>query len=79
MAIHSINHVQLPFPAGEEGAMRAFYAGLLGLPEVRYPAEDALHFAAGPQRIALVPTARWQPAPVASHLAFEVDNLPELR
>ncbi|GEM_PF-4334969 len=47
MAIHSINHVQLPFPAGEEGAMRAFYAGLLGLPEVRYPAEDALHVAAG--------------------------------
>ncbi|AVS77900.1 glyoxalase [Paracidovorax avenae] len=79
MAIHSINHVQLPFPAGEEGAMRAFYAGLLGLAEVRYPAENALHFAAGPQRIALVPTTRWQPAPAAAHLAFEVDNLPELR
>ncbi|SFD66174.1 VOC family protein [Paracidovorax konjaci] len=79
MAIHSINHVQLPFPAGAEGEIRDFYAGLLGLAEVTYPAENALHFAAGNQRIALVPTARWQPAPVASHLAFEVDNLPELR
>ncbi|MDA8453391.1 VOC family protein [Acidovorax sp. GBBC 3334] len=79
MAIHSINHVQLPFPAGAEGEIRDFYTGLLGLAEVTYPAENALHFAAGNQRIALVPTARWQPAPVASHLAFEVDNLPELR
>ncbi|CAM3718800.1 VOC family protein [Paracidovorax anthurii] len=79
MVIHSINHVQLAFPAGSEGEIRDFYTGLLGLPEVNYPAENALHFVAGSQRIALVPTARWQPAPVASHLAFEVENLPELR
>ncbi len=80
MAIHSINHVQLAFPAGAEGQIRNFYAQLLGLTELRHAATGpALHFAAGPQRIELVPTERWAPAPAASHLAFEVDNLPELR
>jgi hypothetical protein len=28
-----IDHVQLAMPAGREGAARAFYAGLLGIPE----------------------------------------------
>jgi len=82
MAIHSINHVQLAFPAGAEGQIRNFYSALLGLPELRHAATGtALHFAAGAQRIELVPTerARWAAAPAASHLAFEVDNLHELR
>lgn len=80
MAIHSINHVQLPFPAGAEGQIRNFYSALLGLTELRHGATGtALHFAAGAQRIELVPTDRWAAAPAASHLAFEVDNLPELR
>ncbi|RYF25006.1 MAG: glyoxalase [Comamonadaceae bacterium] len=80
MAIHSINHVQLAFPAGAEGQIRNFYTTLLGLPELSHPeASKALHFAAGPQRIELVPTERWAPVPVVAHLAFEVDNLPELR
>ena len=80
MAIHSINHVQLAFPAGAEGQIRSFYSALLGLTELRHAATgNALHFAAGAQRIELVPTERWAAAPVVSHLAFEVDNLPELR
>jgi catechol 2,3-dioxygenase-like lactoylglutathione lyase family enzyme len=33
MPIVGIDHVQLAMPAGEEAAARAFYAGLLGLPE----------------------------------------------
>ena len=36
-----IEHVQLAMPAGEEGAARAFYSGLLGLPERAKPAELA--------------------------------------
>ena len=34
MSIQSINHVQLPFPAGAEAPIRRFYSSLLGLPEV---------------------------------------------
>ncbi len=79
MAIHSISHVQLAFPAGAEGRIRHFYSGLLGLPEVHPPAGSTLRFAAGPQRIDLVPTESWQAASAVSHLAFEVDDLPALR
>ena len=40
---------------------------------------STLRFAAGPQRIDLVPTESWQAASAVSHLAFEVDDLPALR
>ncbi|GAB3364561.1 MULTISPECIES: VOC family protein [Giesbergeria] len=79
MAIHSINHVQLTFPAGAEGQIRNFYSDLLGLPELHYPTSKALRFAAGPQRIELVPTERGPATSTAAHLALEVNNLPELR
>lgn len=79
MAIHSINHVQLAFPAGSEEPIRNFYSSLLGLREVRLAAGNALHFAAGTQRIDLVPTDHWQGAPSVSHLALEVQDLSALR
>lgn len=79
MSIRSINHAQLAFRAGEEEPIRRFYASLLGLPEVRLCAGNALRFAAGTQRIDLVPIEQWQPAPAVSHLAFEVQDLPALR
>jgi len=79
MTIHSISHVQLAFPAGAEGPIRHFYRDLLGLPEVRLRADEALRFAAGTQRIDLVPTAGAQAAPAVSHLAFQVSDLPALR
>ncbi|AOG22110.1 VOC family protein [Acidovorax sp. RAC01] len=79
MTIQSINHVQLPFPAGAEGPVRRFYASLLGLPEVRLKADNTLRFAAGTQRIDLVPIEPWQPHPSVSHLALEVQDLPALR
>ena len=79
MAIHSIHHVQLAFAAGTEGQIRHFYNHLLGLPELAYPVGAGLRFAAGAQRVELLPTERWQVAPVVSHLAFEVSGLPELR
>ena len=37
MTIVGLDHVQLAMPAGAEDAARAFYAGLLGLPEVPKP------------------------------------------
>ncbi len=39
--IVAIEHVQLAMPAGEEDAARAFYTGLLGLPERAKPLELA--------------------------------------
>lgn len=35
--ILALDHVQLAMPAGAENAARAFYSGLLGLPEVPKP------------------------------------------
>ena len=37
MRIVAIDHVQLAMPAGGEPAARAFYTGVLGLPEVEKP------------------------------------------
>jgi catechol 2,3-dioxygenase-like lactoylglutathione lyase family enzyme len=37
--IRALHHVQVAAPAGCEPAARAFYGGLLGLPEVAKPAE----------------------------------------
>ncbi len=37
MRIVAIDHVQLAMPAGGEPAARAFYTGVLGLPEVAKP------------------------------------------
>jgi len=41
MTVLSIDHVQLAMPAGREAEARAFYAGLLGVPEAVKPAELA--------------------------------------
>ena len=37
MRIDAIDHVQLAMPAGREDEARAFYQGLLGIPEVAKP------------------------------------------
>jgi catechol 2,3-dioxygenase-like lactoylglutathione lyase family enzyme len=79
MSIHSINHVQLAFPSGQEAGVRRFYGGLVGLTELRQQGGKTLRFVAGPQRIDLVPTENWLPAPATSHVAFEVKDLPALR
>ena len=36
-AVLAIDHVQLAMPAGREGEARAFYTGLLGIPEAPKP------------------------------------------
>lgn len=79
MSIHSINHVQLGFPAGEQTVIRHFYGSLLGLRELRQPAGSILRFVAGSQRVDLVPSPGWQAPSSPTHLAFEVENLPGLR
>ena len=79
MGIDSINRVQLAFPQGEEAQVRRFYGSLVGLTELKYPADQALHFVAGSQRVDLVPTTTWQAPAAHAVLAFEVQNLPRLR
>ncbi len=41
MTVIAIEHVQLAMPLGREEEARAFYAGLLGIPEVPKPAHLA--------------------------------------
>ncbi len=41
MRVQSIDHVQLAMPSGREADARAFYEGLLGIPEAPKPANLA--------------------------------------
>jgi catechol 2,3-dioxygenase-like lactoylglutathione lyase family enzyme len=66
--IKGIEHVQLAMPVGEEAAARAFYDGLLGLPERAKPP----HLAAR--------GGCWFEAPgVKVHLGVEADFRPALK
>ena len=79
--ILAIDHVQLAMPAGGEAAARAFYAGVLGLREVRKPAELAgrggAWFEVGDVRVHLGVEEGFRPARKA-HPAFLVSGLGEL-
>jgi catechol 2,3-dioxygenase-like lactoylglutathione lyase family enzyme len=79
MTIRFIDHAQLSFPSGKEGELRDFYGRLIGLGEVGTPGKGPLRFRAGAQRIDLLPTENWVPAPATAHLAFEVHDLASLR
>ncbi len=83
MGIHSINHVQLPYPVGAEEQIRNFYGNLVGLKEYRvgYPAPQSarLRFLAGAQRLDFAPHEVEESVRPGTHLAFEVQDLPGLR
>ena len=73
-----IEHVQLAMPAGEEAAARAFYTGLLGLPERAKPpklaARGGCWFEAPGVKVHLGVEADFRPAQKA-HPALLVDDL----
>ncbi len=79
--IAGIDHVQLAMPAGHEDAARAFYAGLLGLPEVAKPPQLAgrggCWFEAPGVKLHLGVEADFRPARKA-HPALLVRDLPAL-
>ena len=79
MSIHSIHHIQLGFPAGQQALVRHFYGELLGLKEFRIGGGNTLRFYAAAQRVDLVPVPNWTAPTSPSHLAFEVENLPGFR
>lgn len=82
MAIERLDHIQLAMPAGEEERARAFYRGILGIPEVPKPAHLAARggcwFEAGSLKVHLGVEADFRPARKA-HPAFIVSDLPALQ
>lgn len=81
MPITALNHVQLVMPPGREQEARAFYAGLLGIPEVPKPSNLARRggcwFERGALRVHLGVEIEFQPARKA-HPVFLVDDLAAL-
>jgi catechol 2,3-dioxygenase-like lactoylglutathione lyase family enzyme len=81
MRVLSIDHVQLAMPAGAEAQARAFYAGLLGIPELPKPAHLAARggcwFERGALKVHLGVEADFRAARKA-HPAFIVDGLEAL-
>jgi len=75
--IDGIDHVQLPIPFGGLDRARAFYAGLLGLGELREPSLDrpgTLRFGVGGQRLELS-EGRYCGDATQAHLALRVHQV----
>jgi catechol 2,3-dioxygenase-like lactoylglutathione lyase family enzyme len=81
MTIKSLDHIQLAMPPGREAEARDFYQELLGIPEVRKPANLAKRggcwFECGALKVHLGVEADFRPARKA-HPAFIVDDLAAL-
>jgi catechol 2,3-dioxygenase-like lactoylglutathione lyase family enzyme len=81
MRVRGIDHVQLAMPAGGEDDARAFYEGLLGLPEQPKPpnlaARGGCWFGAEGVQLHLGVEDGFRPARKA-HPALLVDDLPAL-
>jgi catechol 2,3-dioxygenase-like lactoylglutathione lyase family enzyme len=77
-----LDHLLLAMPRGQEAAARAFYSGLLGLPELQKPANLAARggvwFALGSQQLHLGVEKEFRPA-LKAHPAFLVRDLAALR
>jgi catechol 2,3-dioxygenase-like lactoylglutathione lyase family enzyme len=80
-SVRAIDHVQLAMPAGEEAAARAFYEGLLGVPEQPKPSHFAVRggcwFESSTVKIHLGVDPDFRPAR-KGHPALLVDGLPAL-
>jgi catechol 2,3-dioxygenase-like lactoylglutathione lyase family enzyme len=81
MSIKSLDHIQLAMPPGREAEARDFYQELLGIPEVRKPANLAKRggcwFECGALKVHLGVEGDFRPARKA-HPAFIVDDLAAL-
>jgi catechol 2,3-dioxygenase-like lactoylglutathione lyase family enzyme len=82
MGIKKLHHVQLAMPSGSEDEARAFYEGVLGIPEVPKPINLAKRggcwFEQGALRVHLGVEMDFRPARKA-HPAFLVENLANLK
>jgi catechol 2,3-dioxygenase-like lactoylglutathione lyase family enzyme len=81
MTVRRLDHVQLAMPPGREEEAKAFYHGLLGIPEVAKPphlaARGGCWFERGELKLHLGVEADFSPARKA-HPAFVVDDLQAL-
>lgn len=81
MGVTRLDHVQLAMPAGGEADAVAFYAGLLGIQEVRKPphlaARGGCWFEEGDLKVHLGVDPAFRPATKA-HPAFLVDDVAAL-
>jgi catechol 2,3-dioxygenase-like lactoylglutathione lyase family enzyme len=81
MPAKSLDHVQLAMPAGREDEARAFYQGMLGIPEVKKPAilakRGGCWFEQGSLKLHLGVEADFRPARKA-HPALIVEDLTSL-
>jgi catechol 2,3-dioxygenase-like lactoylglutathione lyase family enzyme len=81
MAIVRLDHVQVAAPRGGEAVARAFYGGLLQMPEIAKPpalaSRGGVWFRAGEQQLHVGIEEPFAPARKA-HPAFAVDNLDSL-
>jgi catechol 2,3-dioxygenase-like lactoylglutathione lyase family enzyme len=79
--IRRLDHVQLAMPAGREDEARAFYQGILGIPEISKPphlaARGGCWFEDGDLKVHLGVDKDFVPARKA-HPAFIVDALRDL-
>ncbi len=75
--ILGLHHVQLACPAGSEGALRGFYGGVLGLPEIPKPpalaARGGCWFQVGAQQLHLGVEEGFAPARKAHPCLLTVD------
>ena len=78
----ALDHLLLAMPCGEEAEARAFYGGLLGLPELKKPpnleVRGGVWFALGTQQLHLGVEKDFRPA-LKAHPAFLVQDLGGLR
>ena len=81
MPAKSLDHVQLAMPPGREAEARAFYQGMLGIPEVKKPTiltkRGGCWFEQGALKIHLGVEADFRPARKA-HPALIVEDLASL-
>jgi catechol 2,3-dioxygenase-like lactoylglutathione lyase family enzyme len=81
MTLQAIDHVQVAIPTGGEDQARAFYSGLLGLPEQPKPAEMAKRGGAWfeSERVKVHCGAETPFVPARkAHTAFRVDDVAAL-
>jgi len=79
MIIQRLHHAQITIPEGAEAEARAFYCGLLHLPEIEKPdslkGRGGFWMSVGGQQVHVGTEKGVERARTKAHLAYEVDNL----
>lgn len=77
--IIGLHHVQITIPKGAEGAARAFYCGLLGLPEIEkadsLKGRGGLWLQAGDRQVHVGTEDGVDRDATKAHIAYQVDNV----